>query len=116
MSFYHLIRLINFIRLKTSTQTCFKCNESQADLSCHFEKSKCTENPTFPPIDGEGFIWNDPKFLFPTFEDDPLLFDAGDSDGEDEDEDGIEKDTLLSIDNERFQKLVSIREEISKSG
>ena len=68
--FYDCVRLINYIRRKTSYLTCFNCDykaESFSDLEKHFTQSM--HDSDIP----EKSLWNDSIYLFPTYESDPLL-------------------------------------------
>src|SRR5690606_16517474 len=72
LDFYKTIALINYIRHKTSLNTCYACGKSFLQLSemtQHMETDQCfTKIPNL-----EDPFWKDPKYLFPTYENDPLL-------------------------------------------
>ncbi|KAI9279844.1 hypothetical protein BY458DRAFT_501828 [Sporodiniella umbellata] len=71
LDFYQTIILINYIRHQSSLNTCFSCGtqlENLSNLPEHLKEKKCTE-----AIDKEAEFWKDPKYLMPTYENDPLL-------------------------------------------
>ncbi|KAJ1544541.1 hypothetical protein HK405_008582 [Cladochytrium tenue] len=72
LDFYAVIRLVNFVRLKTAHGTCFSCGaafETMDELADHF---RCTDHAALVPGPADP-LWADPMYLFPTFDDDPLL-------------------------------------------
>jgi hypothetical protein len=69
--FYDRIRLINFIRNKYSTCTCFVCNtsfENSDELKAHYAQASHALS-----VDSSSPCWTDPCFLFPYYDNDPLL-------------------------------------------
>ncbi|KAI9205862.1 uncharacterized protein BJ171DRAFT_567167 [Polychytrium aggregatum] len=88
LDFYGLIRLINYIRRATSLSKCFSCDlelSSMAELVEHFQSSGHASEQAIPASDG--VFWSDPQFLFPTYENDPLLsYVGGEVMDEDDDE------------------------------
>ncbi|CAG8495095.1 18203_t:CDS:2 [Cetraspora pellucida] len=72
LDFYQTIILINYIRYKTSNNTCMAC-DSAFDDNQHLIKHMSEENcfVKVPSLDNS--IWKDPKYLFPTQLNDPLL-------------------------------------------
>jgi len=68
--FYDCVCLINYIRRSTSFLECFYCHHqasSLPELEKHFAESLHT--CSLPDISK----WNDPIYLFPTYESDPLI-------------------------------------------
>lgn len=89
LDFYQIIALINYIRHQSSLGTCFSCNkslESEIDLANHFKESDCIKK--FVPMDAS--FWKDPRFLIPTYENDPLL--TGFEEDEEEEDMGLSDD------------------------
>jgi hypothetical protein len=69
--FYNRIRLINFIRNKYSTCTCFVCEtnfQNSEELKQHYAEAS---HPLC--VDSTSSCWTDPCFLFPYYDNDPLL-------------------------------------------
>ncbi|KAJ3088472.1 hypothetical protein HK102_008662 [Quaeritorhiza haematococci] len=93
LDFYQTLKLINYIRRETSMLRCYSCHagafETMEQLEEHMQGEGHFAN--VPQI-GKANFWDDPQYLFPTYENDPLLFDVdffeGDAD-EDEDEKGM---------------------------
>ncbi|KAI8999357.1 hypothetical protein BC832DRAFT_519131, partial [Gaertneriomyces semiglobifer] len=83
LDFYASIRLVNYIRKQTSLCTCFACSETFdtfVELTAHLDSSgHCSQIPNT-----EHPLWNDPQYLFPCYEDDPLLMFDVDNEEEDE--------------------------------
>lgn len=76
LDFYGVIRLINCVRYWSSKPACYICKEAfenSDELTSHFEESGHARSSCVPMQDGEADIWTDAMYLFPTFEDDPLL-------------------------------------------
>ncbi|CAG8457949.1 10203_t:CDS:2 [Paraglomus brasilianum] len=72
LGFYKMIALINYIRHKTSINSCMSCNASfdtLPQLTEHMEKQNCFSK--VPDLNHA--FWTDPHYLFPTYENDPLL-------------------------------------------
>ncbi|KAL1918233.1 uncharacterized protein VTP21DRAFT_3499 [Calcarisporiella thermophila] len=72
LDFYKTITLINYIRHQTSISKCYSCGtvtEDLAKLSHHMKENECFTK--IPSHDHE--FWKDSKYLFPTYENDPLL-------------------------------------------
>ncbi|ORY03090.1 hypothetical protein K493DRAFT_311834 [Basidiobolus meristosporus CBS 931.73] len=83
LDFYKTITLINYIRHKTANNTCMGCGasfETLKEMTEHMEQNNCFQK--VPAADSE--IWKDPQYLFPTYENDPLLTGIDDSDEFDE--------------------------------
>ncbi|KAK9722352.1 hypothetical protein K7432_002740 [Basidiobolus ranarum] len=79
LDFYKTIALINYIRHKTANNTCMGCNvsfETLKEMTEHMEQNSCFQK--VPAADSD--IWKDPQYLFPTYENDPLLTGIEDSD------------------------------------
>ncbi|KAI9258366.1 hypothetical protein EDC94DRAFT_613560 [Helicostylum pulchrum] len=84
LDFYQTIALINYIRHQSSLGVCFSCAknfDSESELENHLTNGDCVKK--FVPLDAS--FWKDPKYLIPTYENDPLL--TGFEEGEDEDGD-----------------------------
>ncbi|KAI7894529.1 uncharacterized protein EV154DRAFT_498083 [Mucor mucedo] len=97
LNFYQIIALINYIRHQSSLGKCFSCHkslESETDLENHFKESDCIKN--FVPMDAP--FWKDPRFLIPTYENDPLLTGF--------EEDGEEIEDMGLSDNEANKKYL----------
>lgn len=91
MDFYQTIVLINYIRHQNSIGTCFSCGrvmDNETALTEHLSKEDCISK--FVPMDAP--FWKDPRYLIPTYENDPLLT-GFEQDSEDEDEDMALSDT-----------------------
>ncbi|KAI8394224.1 uncharacterized protein BYT42DRAFT_487161 [Radiomyces spectabilis] len=89
LDFYKIIVLINYIRHQSSLNQCFSCGTTVDDFSLlapHLEKEGCVGK--FVPMDAE--FWKDPKYLLPTYENDPLLT------GVDDEESDVDEDLRLS--------------------
>ncbi|KAI9091719.1 hypothetical protein DFS34DRAFT_564717, partial [Phlyctochytrium arcticum] len=88
LDFYASIKLINYIRKQTSLCRCFSCGvefESIGELTAHLRDT--TGHVTDIP-GPEASFWSDPQYLFPCYEDDPLLmFDVAGDDEDEESED-----------------------------
>ncbi|KAJ3030635.1 UNVERIFIED_CONTAM: hypothetical protein HDU68_008388 [Siphonaria sp. JEL0065] len=70
---YGIIRLINFIRSCTATQTCFGCNTSfdtMDDMTAHYQST--LHHLMMIPGKSNSF-WTDVEHLFPAYDGDPLL-------------------------------------------
>ncbi|KAJ1964888.1 hypothetical protein IWQ62_002803 [Dispira parvispora] len=78
LDFYKTVALINFIRRQTAGGVCMGCGtkvDESVSLVEHMEKNGC-----FTKIPEEQHtVWTDPHFLFPTYENDPLLMWFDDS-------------------------------------
>jgi hypothetical protein len=86
LDFYQIIALINYIRHQSSLGKCFSCTKtlkSEIDLTNHFKESGCVSK--FVPMDAS--FWKDPKYLIPTYENDPLLTGFEQDDNEEDDDD-----------------------------
>ncbi|KAJ3023552.1 hypothetical protein HKX48_002425 [Thoreauomyces humboldtii] len=82
LDFYESIKLINFIRKQTSLCSCYACGasfDSIDQVTVHM-----TEKSHFANIPGkDADFWKDPQYLFPCYENDPLLmFDVADGDSD----------------------------------
>jgi hypothetical protein len=69
--FYDRIRFINYTRSKYSNCTCFSCDQSFHDvetLIVHLESAN--HSYTLPKSES---VWNDTCYLFPFYDNDPLL-------------------------------------------
>ncbi|CAG8705878.1 19190_t:CDS:10 [Cetraspora pellucida] len=99
LDFYQTIILINYIRYKTSNNTCMAC-DSAFDDSQHLIKHMSEENcfVKVPSLDNS--IWKDPKYLFPTQPNDPLLEPS------EELKEGIKQ--LMKLNNKSGSNLVDI--------
>lgn len=78
-----MIALINYIRHQSSLGSCFSCKtifESEEVLERHLKKGNCIKK--FVPLDAS--FWKDPKYLIPTYENDPLLTGFEEDDEEEE--------------------------------
>ncbi|KAI8921309.1 hypothetical protein DFJ77DRAFT_449318 [Powellomyces hirtus] len=85
LDFYESIKLINFIRKQTSLCSCYACAKTFdgiEQMTAHMETEK--HFTQLPNKDAD--LWKDPQYLFPCYENDPLLmFDvADDEEGDDE--------------------------------
>ncbi|KAI8834838.1 hypothetical protein BJ741DRAFT_238630 [Chytriomyces cf. hyalinus JEL632] len=70
---YGIIRLINYIRSCTSTQSCFGCRksfETMEELTHHYDLSQ--HHLSMIPAKGDAF-WSQVEHLFPSYDEDPLL-------------------------------------------
>ncbi|KAJ1656549.1 hypothetical protein IWQ61_003896 [Dispira simplex] len=78
LDFYKTVALINFIRRQTASGVCMGCGtkvDESMSLVEHMDKNACfTKIP-----DEHHSVWTDPHFLFPTYENDPLLMWFDDS-------------------------------------
>lgn len=84
LDFYQTIVLINYIRHQSSLSTCFSCGtnlESLSNLPEHLKEKNCIAS-----LNKEAEFWKDPKYLMPTYENDPLL--TGFEDSEDSENEG----------------------------
>ncbi|KAI8898061.1 hypothetical protein BC833DRAFT_591374 [Globomyces pollinis-pini] len=70
LDFYQRIRLINYIRSKYSKCICFQCDQSFQHQDLLVEHLN-THQQLCPSKNHS--LWHDPSFLFPFFENDPLL-------------------------------------------
>ncbi|CAO3653389.1 unnamed protein product [Cunninghamella echinulata] len=98
--FYKTVILINYIRHQSSLVKCFSCGESVPELSNlirHMEIKGCLRS--FVTDDAD--FWKDPRYLLPTYENDPLLT------GFDDEEDDDLEDDLLLPDDEANKKYLS---------
>ncbi|ORE09300.1 hypothetical protein BCV72DRAFT_66514 [Rhizopus microsporus var. microsporus] len=89
LDFYQTIVLINYIRHQSSLNTCFSCGsvlENLSDLPAHLKENKCITK-----LSTDAEFWKDPKYLMPTYENDPLLT------GFEEDDNNLEEEDLLEI-------------------
>ncbi|KAI8081889.1 uncharacterized protein B0P05DRAFT_538492 [Gilbertella persicaria] len=86
LDFYQTIVLINYIRHQSSLGHCFSCGskgfDSENDLTEHVDKEGCIAK--FVPMDAP--FWKDPRYLIPTYENDPLLTGFEQDNEEDEDD------------------------------
>ncbi|RUS31587.1 hypothetical protein BC938DRAFT_477501 [Jimgerdemannia flammicorona] len=83
LDFYKTVTLINYIRHQTSLYKCYSCGatfDDLAQMTSHMQEAGCFVK--VPDI--EAGFWKDQKYLFPTYDNDPLL--TGFDDGEDDDE------------------------------
>ncbi|KAG0189346.1 hypothetical protein DFQ28_003514 [Apophysomyces sp. BC1034] len=101
LDFYKVIVLINYIRHQSSLCKCFSCGtslESLSQLTAHMEQNRCIRQ--FVSDDAD--FWKDPRYLLPTYENDPLLT------GFDNEESDVEADLQLPDDeaNRRFMSMV----------
>lgn len=104
LDFYQIIALINYIRHQNSLGTCFSCGknvENENELTSHLAQSDCIK--TFVPMDAP--FWKDPKYLIPTYENDPLL--TGFEENDDDEEDDLD---LLSDDEANKKYLHQVME------
>ncbi|KAI9329233.1 hypothetical protein DFJ73DRAFT_860861 [Zopfochytrium polystomum] len=72
LDFYGVIRLINFIRQKAAHGACHHCGqafETMEGLAAHYVS---TDHARMIPQPSDS-LWSDPMYLFPTYDDDPLL-------------------------------------------
>ncbi|KAI9478839.1 MAG: hypothetical protein EXX96DRAFT_595937 [Benjaminiella poitrasii] len=87
LDFYQVIVLINYIRHQSSISTCFSCEktfDSELELTDHYSHGNCISK--FIAMDAS--FWKDPRFLIPTYENDPLL--TGFEEENEEDDDDLE--------------------------
>jgi hypothetical protein len=83
MDFYQTIVLINYIRHMSSIGTCFSCGkvvDDESALTDHLIQETCIGQ--FVAMDAP--FWKDPRYLIPTYENDPLLT-GFEQDSDDED-------------------------------
>lgn len=95
--------MINYIRHQSSLGVCFSCGKSftiEADLTDHYAKEHCIAK--FVPMDAP--FWKDPRFLIPTYENDPLLT------GFEDDNDEEDEDMALSDDEANKKYLHQVME------
>ncbi|KAI8050340.1 hypothetical protein BDF22DRAFT_622446 [Syncephalis plumigaleata] len=79
LDFYKTVTLINFIRERSAHCTCMGCATSFDTLDAMVTHMK--DNDCFNKLPGnDNDIWKDPKYLFPTVENDPLLMWVDDAD------------------------------------
>ncbi|CAG8527827.1 1434_t:CDS:2 [Ambispora leptoticha] len=72
LDFYKTVMLINYIRRQASFIRCMACNTSFDDLQKmteHMERENCFSK--VPDLNDP--LWKDPQYLFPAYENDPLL-------------------------------------------
>jgi hypothetical protein len=103
LDFYQIIVLINYIRHQSSLGACFSCKKpfkTETELADHYVKEDCITK--FVPMDAA--FWKDPRFLIPTYENDPLL--TGFEDGNDEED----EDMALSDDEANKKYLHQVME------
>jgi hypothetical protein len=103
LDFYQIIALINYIRHQSSLGICFSCSkhvENENDLESHFSQGECIKK--FVPLDAP--FWKEPRYLIPTYENDPLL--TGFEDNEEDEED----DMALSDDEANKKYLHQVME------
>ncbi|CDS13563.1 hypothetical protein LRAMOSA05739 [Lichtheimia ramosa] len=87
LEFYKTVVLLNYIRHQSSLDKCFVCGHVVEDLSLlanHMQEKNCFQKP----IDMNADFWKDPKYLLPTYENDPILTGF---EGEDEEDDQEKK-------------------------
>ncbi|KAJ3183405.1 hypothetical protein HDU87_006724 [Geranomyces variabilis] len=86
LDFYGSIRLINFIRKQTSYCSCYSCRkafDTIEEMTAHMEAEKHFHG--VPAEDAD--MWSDPQYLFPCYENDPLLmFDMTPEDQDDDEQ------------------------------
>lgn len=78
-SFYDYIKLITYLRNQMKDLHCPACDQEfdeQEALEEHLQKERHCLVP-------RKSLWDQPQFLFPIFDDDPLLFDFGEFDDDD---------------------------------
>jgi hypothetical protein len=76
LDFYGMIRLLNYIRYWSSQSSCYSCQEqfgTSDELDRHFEATGHASNSGVQLLGSLAPVWTDPMYLFPTFDDDPLL-------------------------------------------
>lgn len=81
-----MIRLINYIRFQTSLNTCYLCGDVVDDLSSlshHLHEKGCNSKE----IPDDASFWTDPKYLLPTYDNDPLLTGLDDDEDQEIDND-----------------------------
>ncbi|KAI8877085.1 hypothetical protein K501DRAFT_230806 [Backusella circina FSU 941] len=86
LDFYGVIRLINYIRFQTSLNTCYQCGDTVDDLSSlskHLQDHGCNKRE----IPHDAPFWTDPKYLLPTYDNDPLLTGLDDDEDQEIDND-----------------------------
>jgi hypothetical protein len=113
LDFYQIIVLINYIRHQSSLGICFSCSKTfktETELADHYVKEDCIAK--FVPMDAP--FWKDPRFLIPTYENDPLLTGFEDDNEDDEDlalsDDEANKKYLHQV----MERSLSISEEGGK--
>lgn len=70
LDFYQQIKVVNFLRKQVHTNTCFACSkkfQTQKELLCHLSTKEHDNNNIDPSQ------WDQPRFYFPTYENDQLL-------------------------------------------
>ena len=72
LDYYGMVRLINFVRRQTSFCVCFGCGFEAQDLDSLVKHYKVTDH-IFKIPHKDSRLWEDPNYLFPTYENDPLL-------------------------------------------
>lgn len=68
--YYHQIKIINYMRRQIHSNTCIHC-QKRFDSSSNLLNHMTTESHFSLPPDQS--IWNQPQYLFPTYENDGLL-------------------------------------------
>ncbi|KAI8815862.1 uncharacterized protein EV422DRAFT_610644 [Fimicolochytrium jonesii] len=105
LDFYASIRLINYIRHQTAHCTCHACStpfDTMPELTHHL--TSLNHFTSLPPKDSP--VWTDPQYLFPCYENDPLLMlDVMAADDENEQEDD-ENDHGEADGKEELRKVV----------
>ncbi|KAI0230506.1 hypothetical protein L0F63_000510 [Massospora cicadina] len=76
LDFYKSVTLVNFVRHQTAQGRCIGCRANQADLPAHYAANKCLQGFSLALQDP---LWQDPTYLVPTIENDPMLMYLGDS-------------------------------------
>ncbi|KAJ1959816.1 hypothetical protein H4R35_007603, partial [Dimargaris xerosporica] len=85
LDFYKTVTLINYVRRQASLGVCVGCDAnvgSLIQLADHMTANGCFAK--LPPGPSHP-IWADPQYLFPTYEDDPLLIWVDDNDDDADD-------------------------------
>lgn len=92
LPFYDRVKVINFVRQCVVNSICIACQaklEDNAKLLAHMTKERHFIIP-------DATVWNDTKYLFPTYENDALLMELDDDlDGEVVSDDGVAVAELL---------------------
>ncbi|KAI8992423.1 hypothetical protein BDB01DRAFT_716824 [Pilobolus umbonatus] len=110
LDFYATIVLINYIRHQSSLNTCFSCGctvKDLAELPAHLKSSHCISH--FVPKDAS--FWKDPRYLLPTYENDPLLTGFEDDGENDADMNLSDSEANMKYMNEVMKRSLHISDE-----
>ncbi|KAI7901828.1 uncharacterized protein BX663DRAFT_512541 [Cokeromyces recurvatus] len=113
LDFYQVIVLINYIRHQSSNLTCFSCEkvfDNETELADHYKEGSCITK--FVPMDAP--FWKDPRFLIPTYENDPLLTGFEEEENEEEEEEDLKVPDIESKKkylHQMMEKSLSVSEQ-----